>query len=63
MKRIRKIAALVLAAVMVMAMGSAAFAAEQPSTPQITIHTTSDADEGATDTTQYTWYRIFEADT
>ena len=62
MKRVRKIAALLLAAVMVMAMGSAAFAAEQPSTPQITIHTTSDTDEGAADTTQYTWYRIFEAD-
>ena len=62
MKKIRKIAALVLAAVMVMAMGSAAFAAEQPSTPQIKIHTTSDDTEGQTDTTLYTWYRIFDAD-
>ena len=62
MKRVRKIAALVLAAVMVMAMGSAAFAAEQPSTPQIKIHTTSDDTEGQTDTTVYTWYRIFDAD-
>lgn len=54
--------ALVLAAVMVMAMGMTAFAADTPSTPSITIHTTSDTGEGQSDTTTYTWYRIFEAD-
>lgn len=57
--------ALVLAAVMVMAMGMTAFAADPPTpptTPSITIHTTSDSAEGQKDTTTYRWYRIFEAD-
>ena len=62
MKKTRRILALVLAFVLCMAMGSVAFAAEEPSTPSITIHTTSDSAEGQVDTTTYTWYRIFEAD-
>ena len=65
MKKMKKIMALVLAAVMVMAMGMTAFAADPPTpptTPSITIHTTSDSAEGQEDTTTYTWYRIFEAD-
>ena len=57
----KKILALVLAAVMMLAMSTAAFAAE-PSTPEIVIKAASTQAEGATDTTEYTWYRIFEAD-
>ena len=64
MKGIKKIHALALA--MVMAFGLTAtnvFANEPtPSTPSITIHADSSADEAQKDTTSYTWYRIFEAD-
>ena len=59
MKRMKKILALVLAAVMMLAMSTVAFAAE-PTTPEIVIKAASTQAEGATDTTEYTWYRIFE---
>ena len=62
MKRTKRILALVLAFVLCMAMGTTAFAAEEPSTPSITIKTTSETAEGQSDTTEYKWYRIFEAD-
>lgn len=65
MKRFKKVLAFVLAAVMVLAMGTAAFADESPSTPStpsITINAASTTAEGQTDTAQYTWYRILEAD-
>ena len=62
MKKLTKILALALAVVMLLAMGAIALAAEEPSTPEIIITTTSVAGEAATDTTAYTWYRIFEAD-
>ena len=62
MKKLTKILALALAVVMLLAMGAIALAAEEPSTPEIIITTTSVDGEAATDTTAYTWYRIFEAD-
>lgn len=62
MKKTKRILALVLAFVLCMAMGTTAFAAEEPSTPSITIKTTSETAEGQSDTTEYKWYRIFEAD-
>ena len=58
----KKLLALVLAGAMVFAMGITAFAADEPSTPEIIITTTSENGEGDADTTEYTWYRIFEAD-
>ena len=46
-----------------LSVASVAFAADPtPSTPSITINASSTATEGQTDTTAYTWYRIFEAD-
>ena len=65
MKHFKKVMALLLAMVMVLAMGTTALAADPeptPSDPSITIVTSSVTGEASTDTTQYTWYRIFEAD-
>ena len=59
MKRTRRMLSFVLALVMCLAMGITAFAASDPS---ITIKTTSTDEEAQKDTTEYTWYRIFEAD-
>ena len=61
MKKMKKILALVLAAAMTLAMSTAALAADL-STPEITINAASTSAEGQTDITEYTWYRIFEAD-
>lgn len=61
MKHIKKITALMLAMVLAMAMSMTVLAAE-PSTPSITITAASTAAEGQTDTTEYTWYRILDAD-
>ena len=58
-KTIGKMMALVIAMVMVLAMGMTVFAEGEPS---ITITAASTEEEGRTDTTEYTWYRIFEAD-
>ena len=55
----KKIGALAIALVVVAAMAVTAFAA---STPSITIYTPANSGAALTDTTEYTWYRIFEAD-
>ena len=63
MKQFKTLVALVLALMLTLSVASVAFAADPaPSTPSITIKASSTAAEGQTDTTAYTWYRIFEAD-
>ena len=60
MKMMKKMMALLLAMVMVLAMGITVYAADGD--PSITIKASSETAEVQTDTTAYTWYRIFEAD-
>ena len=62
MKRARCLLAFLAAAVLAFALAGTALAADPPSTPSITIETTSTTGEAAIDTTAYTWYRILEAD-
>ena len=56
MKHIKKITALMLAMVLAMAMSMPAMAAK------ITINSTADPDEVKTDTTEYTYYKILDAE-
>ncbi len=62
MKRARYLLAFLAAAILAFALAGTALAADPPSTPSITIETTSTTGEAAIDTTAYTWYRILEAD-
>ena len=55
MKKMKKFFALLIAMAMVLGMSMSVFAAS------ITINSTADPDETATDTTQYTYYKILDA--